>query len=63
MDEFADFVDQEDFLAVNRWVMHPQWGRGQITKREGSGASTKLHIRFGQTVKKVLVAYAQLEPA
>lgn len=61
--EFADFVDQEDFLTVDRWVMHPQWGRGQIVKREGSGSSTKLHIRFKNTVKKVMVAYAQLEPA
>ena len=61
--DFADFVDQEEFLAVGRWVLHSQWGRGKIIKREGSGAKTKLHIHFGKTIKRVLVAYAQLEPA
>ena len=54
----------EDFLAVGNWVLHPSWGRGQIVGREGVDADTKLTIRFagGQT-KKVVLAYASLEPA
>ena len=60
---FADMVDEDDFLAVGNWVLHPTWGRGQIVDREGSGAAMKLSIRFGQNrVKRVAVAYAQLEP-
>ena len=53
----------EDLLAVGRWVEHPAWGRGQIVDREGSGSDTKLSIRFGGTTKRVIAAYAQLQPA
>jgi len=64
VDEFAEFVDQDDFLAVGQWVRHPKWGRGQIVERQGQGADTKLSICFrGNQVKKVILAYAQLEPA
>ena len=53
-----------DFLAVGKWVLHPSWGRGEIVSREGSGEDMKLSIRFkGNTLKRVAVAYAQLEPA
>ena len=63
-DEFAEFVDKDDFLAVGQWVRHPSWGRGEIVAREGSGEKMKLSIRFNSNqVKKVAVAYAQLEPA
>jgi DNA helicase-2/ATP-dependent DNA helicase PcrA len=60
--EFAELVDGEDFLAVGRWVLHPSWGRGKILAREGEGAQQRLSIRFGTQVKRVMVAYAQLEP-
>ena len=65
-----DHVDGEDFeaggedsLAVGRWVAHPMWGRGQILEREGHGEKTKLSIRFGGTTKRVMAAYARLQPA
>jgi len=62
--EFGEFVDQDDFLAVGQWVRHPKWGRGQVVDRQGQGADMKLSIRFGgNQVKKVILAYAQLEPA
>lgn len=63
LDGFADLVDQDDFLAVGQWVRHPSWGRGQILARDGYGEKMKLSIRFGPHLKKVAVAYAQLEPA
>ncbi len=47
-----------DPLAVGRWVVHPDWGRGQIVEREGSGEKTKLSIRFGGTTKRVMAAPA-----
>ena len=53
----------EDALAVGRWVVHPDWGRGQILEREGQGEKTKLSIRFGGTTKRVMAAYAGLQPA
>lgn len=61
--EFGDFVDQDDFLAIGQWVRHAKWGRGQILEREGHGEKMKLSIRFQTQVKRVAVAYAQLEPA
>jgi DNA helicase-2/ATP-dependent DNA helicase PcrA len=61
--EFGEFVDSDDFLAVGQWVRHPKWGRGQIVEREGHGEKMKLSIRFQTQVKRVAVAYAQLEPA
>ena len=62
-DAFSDLVDQDDFLAVGQWVRHASWGKGQIVARDGHGEQMKLSIRFGPHVKKVAVAYAQLEPA
>lgn len=59
---FAEFVEGEDFLAVGRWVLHPSWGRGKILARDGEGVQQRLSIRFGTQVKRVMVAYAQLEP-
>ena len=57
-------LEQEDFLAKGRWVLHPTWGRGQIIARDGSGSDMKLSIRFANNrLKRVAVAYAQLEPA
>ena len=61
--EFGEFVDSDDFLAIGQWVRHPQWGRGQILEREGHGERMKLSIKFQTQVKRVAVAYAQLEPA
>jgi len=56
--------DGSDLMAVGSWVLHPSWGRGQIVDREGSRDDLKLSIRFGGgRTKKVLVAYARLEPA
>ena len=62
-DLFSDLVDQDDFLAVGQWVRHASWGKGQIVARDGQGENMKLSIRFGPHVKKVAVAFAQLEPA
>jgi len=62
-DLFSDLVDQDDFLAVGQWVRHASWGKGQIVARDGQGENMKLEIRFGPHVKKVAVAFAQLEPA
>ena len=59
----SDLVDQDDFLAVGQWVRHASWGKGQIVARDGQGENMKLEIRFGPHVKKVAVAFAQLEPA
>ena len=54
----------DDFLSVGNWVLHSTWGRGRIEASEGFGADLKLSIRFANNqVKKVAVAYAQLEPA
>ena len=62
--EFSDALPEEDFLAKGRWVLHPTWGRGQIIAREGRGPDMKLSIRFANNrLKRVAVAYAQLEPA
>lgn len=52
-----------DFMDVGCWVTHPKWGRGRILLREGQDPDTKLTIQFGSQVKKVLAAYARLEPA
>ena len=53
-----------DLLAVGRWVRHPTFGRGEIVDREGSGEDLKLSIRFGSSKpRKIMVAYARLEPA
>ena len=62
-DEALSVGDTDDLLAVGRWVAHPAWGKGQIVEREGSGDDTKLAIRFGRTIKRVVAAYAQLQPA
>ncbi|MBI2502759.1 MAG: UvrD-helicase domain-containing protein [Candidatus Latescibacteria bacterium] len=57
-----DFAEAaEDFLAVGRWVLHPSWGRGKILARDGEGTQLRLSIRFGAQVKRVMVAYAQLD--
>ncbi|MFH1570521.1 MAG: UvrD-helicase domain-containing protein, partial [Gemmatimonadota bacterium] len=34
----AGDLDDQEFLAVGRWVLHPSFGRGQIVQREGHGA-------------------------
>ena len=47
---------------MGRWVLHPSWGRGKILARDGEGAQLRLSIRFGTQVKRVMVAFAQLEP-
>ena len=60
--EFAESVEGEEFLAVGSWVLHPSWGRGKILACDGEGAQHRLSIRFGTQVKRVMVAYAQLEP-
>jgi len=60
-DDFSQTVDS--FLTIGHHVMHPMFGRGKITNREGFGVDTKLTILFdsGQT-KKILVRVAHLEP-
>ena len=57
-------IDEEDFLAIGRWVLHNRWGKGKIVAREGQGNAMKLTILFAHNqLKRVMVAYAQLEPA
>jgi len=59
-----EIIDSEDFLAVGRWVLHGRWGKGKIIAREGHGKDMKLTILFAHNqLKRVMVAYAQLEPA
>jgi hypothetical protein len=62
-DGLEDVSDNDTLFAVGRWVQHPAWGRGQIVSSEGSGKDMKLSIRFGRTTKRVVAAYAQLQPA
>ena len=59
---FGDIIDQDDFLAVGQWVRHASWGRGQIVAREGTGDKMKVSVQFGPHIKKIAVAFAQLEP-
>lgn len=63
MDEDVEAASGNDPLAVGRWVRHPNFGRGMITQREGTGEDTKITVQFGSMTKRILVAYAQLEPA
>ena len=59
----GELGDGDDPLAVGRWVLHPNWGRGRIVDRQGSGDDLKLSISFAQgRTKKVLAAFAQLQP-
>ena len=57
--------DSNDVLAVGRWILHPTLGRGKIVSREGCGENLKLSIHFSSATrpKKIMAAYAQLEPA
>jgi DNA helicase-2/ATP-dependent DNA helicase PcrA len=51
-----------DGLAPGKWVLHPQFGSGQILDREGEGKSLKLTIFFSDYgSKKILPAYTRLE--
>ena len=59
---FGDIINQDDFLAIGQWVRHASWGRGQIIAREGSGEKMKISVQFGPHIKKIAVAFAQLEP-
>ena len=59
---FGDIIDNDDFLSVGQWVRHSSWGRGQIVAREGSGEKMKGAVQFGPHLKKIAVAFAQLEP-
>ncbi|MCC7264328.1 MAG: UvrD-helicase domain-containing protein [Candidatus Latescibacteria bacterium] len=59
---FDEATGEGDFLTVGRWVVHPSWGRGKVLAREGEGDQERVSIRFGTQVKRVMVAYAQLEP-
>ena len=59
---FGDIIDNDDFLSVGQWVRHSSWGRGQIVAREGSGEKMKVAVQFGPHLKKIAVAFAQLEP-
>ena len=64
VDSMSGAVDSDDMLAVGRWVLHDSFGRGQIVAREGSGDRTKLTVRFASgRPRKIVVAYANLEPA
>ncbi len=49
-------------LAVGNTVNHQRFGRGQVTKLEGSGADAKAEIKFqnGDT-KNLLLRFAKLE--
>ena len=47
---------------MGQWVRHANWGRGQIVAREGTGDKMKVSVQFGPHIKKIAVAFAQLEP-
>ena len=56
-------LDDDDMLAVGRWILHDIFGRGQIAAREGSGPRMKLTVRFANgRQRKIVVAYANLQP-
>jgi len=55
-------VDPCDGFPLGAWVLHPQFGSGQILDREGEGKSLKLTIFFSDYgAKKILPAYTKLE--
>jgi len=55
-------VPPADGLAPGAWVLHPQFGSGQIVEREGDGKNLKLTIFFSDYgTKKILPAYTRLE--
>ncbi len=55
-------VDPGDGFVPGAWVLHPQFGSGQILDREGAGKSLKLTIHFADYgAKKILPAYTRLE--
>ena len=59
---FGEIINEDDLLAVGQWVRHSSWGRGQIIAREGSGEKMKVTVKFGPHIKKIAVAFAQLDP-
>ncbi|MBN1291680.1 MAG: UvrD-helicase domain-containing protein [Candidatus Latescibacteria bacterium] len=50
-------------FKIGSFVLHPKFGRGQITAVSGSGDSLKLTILFGTQKKNILPKYASLVPA
>ena len=60
----SETLDEASFLAYNvgMRVQHPEFGRGKIMEKSGTGDSLKVVVLFdnGQW-KKLLVKYASLE--
>jgi hypothetical protein len=50
-------------LEVGAWVSHPDWGRGQIRERSGTGPNAKVTVQFTNgSAKTVIVKYANFSP-
>ena len=45
---------------IGEWVMHPQWGKGQIITIDGTADSAVLNIVFSGMPKKFMAKYAPL---
>ena len=56
--------DDDPFpLEAGAAVLHPDWGRGHILDRTGSGPDTKITVSFQNGItKKVVVRFAGLQP-
>ncbi len=60
--EVVGIGQRREMLQVGAYVLHPMFGSGRITGRQGSGDKLKLTIRFHRAgVKQVLARYAKLE--
>lgn len=49
-----------DATYVGRWVRHKTFGEGKVTAAEMASGKTKLTIRFGAGVKKVMAQFVEL---
>lgn len=60
---FVDAKSQnQSGFCLGQRVGHPSFGEGVILNAEGSGATARVQVRFGQESKWLMLAYAKLEP-
>lgn len=50
----------ENHMLTGRRVNHPHFGDGVILNQEGSGAHTRVQVRFGSEKKWLILSYAKL---
>jgi DNA helicase-2/ATP-dependent DNA helicase PcrA len=54
---------RRELYAIGSQVLHQQFGRGVVQKREGEGEGLKLTVIFrDHGVKKLLAKYAPMQP-